>query len=82
MKDAFKHDNSDCFVFGDHHHDSYCTTKLTLNSTITVAFANYTRDYLENKNPEQLDRYRQHWDAIVLNDGDFELHWKLLSKLE
>lgn len=72
LQAGFNHNGSHAFVFGDHHHDSLCISKLNLSKAYSIAYLNYDYDYMLKKQQDLLDRYRLHWDCIVFNEESFE----------
>lgn len=72
MEIAFKHHMKNAVIFGDHHHDSLCVEKLILNNTISIAFVNYSKNYMEKNKKEIYKRYLLHWDVILFNESSFE----------
>lgn len=82
LKQAFRHDSLNAIVFGDHHHDSFCVEKLTLNKTISIAFVNFDKKEMETNKKDILERYLLHWDVIKFNEGSFELGVEIMKSIQ
>ena len=82
LKEAYTHGVKDAIIAGDHHHDSLCVEKLTLNKAISIAFINSERKVLENEKKEQLERYSLHWDGAIFDEGSFDFHLSILNHIK
>lgn len=82
MKEAYSHNIKNALVFGDHHHDSLCVEKLNLENTITLAFCNYDKQHIRKEKPEQIERYKLHWDGVLYNEESFDFHHHLLETIK
>lgn len=79
LQSAFLHDGSHAFVFGDHHHDSFCINKLNLSKAYSIAFLNYDYDYIIKHKNDLLDNYKLNWDCILFNEESFEYIIELIE---
>ncbi len=79
---AFSHKSRNALVFGDHHHDSLCVERLDLAQTISVAFVNYKKHLMETSKKETLERYIQHWDVLIFDEGTFEYGYNILKSIK